>query len=96
MLFAQHPDDEAVRLVARGGQKAGPATPQRDRRRPRDPSRRTIVQCLAGTAPVSFQSGQIAKVHLRRACNKHLRHAVHLWADLSGTAAYGRKLIMSR
>jgi len=41
------------------------------------------LQCLAGTAPVSFQSGQIHRVHLRRQCNKSLRNAVHLWADLS-------------
>jgi hypothetical protein len=41
------------------------------------------LQCLAGTAPVSFQSGQIHRVHLRRQCNKFLRHALHLWANLS-------------
>jgi transposase len=41
------------------------------------------LRCSAGTAPVSYQSGQVHKVYLRRACNKHLRHAVHLWADLS-------------
>ena len=31
-------------------------------------------------APVSYQSGQIHKVYLRRHCNKLLRYAVHLWA----------------
>ena len=41
------------------------------------------LQCLAGTAPVSFQSGQIHRVHLRRQCNKFLRHPLHLWANLS-------------
>lgn len=41
------------------------------------------LQCLAGTAPVSFQSGQIHRVHLRRQCNKSLRNAVHFWANLS-------------
>ncbi len=41
------------------------------------------LQCLAGTAPVSYQSGQIHKVNLRRACNKNLRHAMHLFADKS-------------
>ena len=41
------------------------------------------LQCVAGTAPVSYQSGQIHKVYLRRHCNKFLRHTVHLWADLS-------------
>jgi Transposase IS116/IS110/IS902 family len=33
--------------------------------------------------PLSYQSGQIHKVCLRRHCNKFLRHTVHLWADLS-------------
>jgi len=32
---------------------------------------------------VSFQSGQIHRVHLRRQCNKFLRHTLHLWANLS-------------
>lgn len=41
------------------------------------------LQCLAGTAPVSFQSGQIHRVRVRHQCNKLLRHTVHLWASLS-------------
>jgi hypothetical protein len=32
---------------------------------------------------VSYQSGQIHRVYLRRHCNKFLRHTVYLWADLS-------------
>jgi transposase len=43
------------------------------------------LQCMAGTAPVSFQTGQIHKVNLRRACNKNLRHAMYLFADKSRT-----------
>lgn len=38
------------------------------------------LQCHAGTAPVSYQSGKMHKVRVRHACNKHLRAAVHLWA----------------
>ena len=41
------------------------------------------LRCFAGTAPVLKESGKMRFVHLRRACNKHLRHAVHLWADKS-------------
>jgi len=41
------------------------------------------LQCLAGTAPVSFQSGQVHRVRVRHQCNKLLRHTVHLWANLS-------------
>lgn len=41
------------------------------------------LQCVAGTAPVSYQSGQIHKVRVRYQCNKVLRHTVHLWATCS-------------
>jgi len=43
----------------------------------------TVLQCHAGTAPISYPSGQMLRVRHRRACNKHLRHTVHLWVDLS-------------
>jgi len=49
-----------------------------------DPDRYTsaqVLQCFAGTAPVSYQSGQLDKTKLRRACDKFMRHTVHLWAD---------------
>jgi transposase len=39
------------------------------------------LQCLAGTAPVNYQSGQVNKTHMRWACDKFLRHTVHLWAN---------------
>jgi hypothetical protein len=41
------------------------------------------LQCMAGASPVSYQSGQIKKCRLRRACNKVLRATVHLWANAS-------------
>jgi transposase len=41
------------------------------------------LQCYAGTAPVTSQSGRSSFVKVRRACNKTLRATVHLWADLS-------------
>lgn len=41
------------------------------------------LQCHGGSAPVSFQSGQIHRVRFRRACNRFLRAALHLWANLS-------------
>jgi transposase len=40
-----------------------------------------VLQCIAGTAPVSYQSGKINKVHVRWSCDKFMRHTVHLWAD---------------
>ncbi|MBK8038647.1 MAG: IS110 family transposase [Verrucomicrobiaceae bacterium] len=41
------------------------------------------LQCIAGTAPVSYQSGKIAKVQMRRSCNRNLRHTMHMLADKS-------------
>ena len=40
-----------------------------------------VLQSIAGTAPVSYQSGKLNKVHVRWACDKFLRHTMHLWAD---------------
>jgi transposase len=41
------------------------------------------LMCQAGTSPVGYQSGQVERTRLRRACNKVLRFTVHLWADAS-------------
>jgi transposase len=80
-LFNQHPDHDlfgslpgakkmlAPRLLAAIGS---------------DPDRygsQEVLQCIAGTAPVRYQSGKINKVHVRWSCDKFLRYTVHLWAD---------------
>jgi len=41
------------------------------------------LMCQAGVSPVSYQSGQIERCRLRRACDKVLRYTVHLWANAS-------------
>ncbi len=82
-LFAQHPDAPLFESLPGAGDKIAPrllAEIGDQRALFPDPQ---ALQCLAGTAPVSFQSGQIHRVHLRRQCNKFLRHTVHLWANLS-------------
>ena len=82
-LFAQHPDHELFGSLPGAGPKIAPRLLGEigsDRSRFEDFSG---LQCMAGTAPVSYQSGQIHKVFLRRHCSKPLRYAVHLWADLS-------------
>jgi transposase len=82
-LFAQHPDHDLFGSLPGAGPKIAPRLLGEigsDRARFEDVSG---LQCLAGTAPVSYQSGQIHKVYLRRHCNKPLRYAVHLWADIS-------------
>jgi transposase len=82
-LFARHPDHDLFGSLPGTGPKIAPRLLSEigdDRTRFADP---TGLQCLAGTAPVSYQSGQVHKVRLRQHCNKLLRHAVHLWANLS-------------
>jgi transposase len=82
-LFAEHPDHDLFGSLPGAGPKIAPRLLGEigsDRSRFEEPS---ALQCLAGTAPVSYQSGQIHKVYLRRHCNKLLRHAVHMWANLS-------------
>jgi transposase len=88
-LFAQHPDHDLFGSLPGAGPKIAPRLLGEigsDRSRFEDP---TALQCLAGTAPVSYQSGKIHKVYLRRHCNKLLRQAVHLWANLSGNPVRG-------
>jgi len=82
-LFEQHPDHDVFGSLPAAGEKLAPRLLSEfgdDRGRFED---HQAVQCYGGTAPVSFESGQIHKVRFRRACNKHLRAAVHLWANLS-------------
>ena len=82
-LFAEHPDSNLFGSLPGVGPKLGP------RLLGEVGSDRSLydnaqsLQCVAGTAPVNYQSGQIHKVYLRRQCKKPLRAAVHLWANLS-------------
>ena len=84
-LFAQHPDHELFGSLPGAGEKLAPrllAELGDDRERFDSPE---ALQCYAGTAPVTYQSGQIKKARFRRACQKVLRQTVHLWANLSRT-----------
>jgi len=82
-LFAQHPDHDLFGSLPGAGEKLAPrllAELGDDRERFDSPD---ALRCYAGTAPVSYQSGRVSKVRFRRACQKALRHTVHLWANLS-------------
>jgi len=82
-LFAQHPDHDLFGSLPGAGPKLAPRLLSEigdNRDVFSDPQ---ALQCYAGTAPVSYQSGKIHMVRLRRQCNKRLRSAVHLWANLS-------------
>ena len=82
-LFNEHPDHDLFGSLPGAGEKLAP------RLLSEMGSDRSLfenaqaLQCYVGTAPVSFQSGQVHQVYVRFMCNKSFRHAVHLWADLS-------------
>lgn len=82
-LFARHPDHDLFGSLPGAGSKLAPRLlSELGQDRARFESAQAL-QCLAGTAPVSFQSGQVFRVKMRRCCCGHLRHAVHLWANCS-------------
>ena len=96
-LFGEHPDPDLFGSLPGAGAKLAPrllAECGDDRERFDDAEG---LQCYAGTAPISFQSGQIHQARFRRACNKSLRNAVQMWANLSrakcawATVYYTRK-----
>lgn len=82
-LFDNHPDHDLFGSLPGAGRKLAPRLLAEI-----GPDRTTFasaegLQCYAGTAPVTEQSGRRRHVHVRAACNKTLRATVHLWADLS-------------
>jgi transposase len=83
-LFASHPDHDLFGSLPGAGTKIAPRLLSEigdDRERfGRDAQ---ALQCLGGTAPVTKRSGKYRHVHQRWACDKHLRHALHLFADQS-------------
>lgn len=82
-LFAQHPDHNMFGSLPGAGDKMAPRLlASLGSNRQQFPDHQAL-QCLAGTAPVSFQTGQIHKTHMRHACDDFFRSTVHLWANLS-------------
>jgi transposase len=82
-LFAEHPDHDLFGSLPGVAEKLAPRLlSSLGDNRAQFPDAESL-QCIGGTAPVSFQSGQINKAHLRHACDDFLRSTVHLWANLS-------------
>jgi transposase len=98
-LFNQHPDKAwfGSLPVPNGGKTAPRLLAELGTDTERFPTPNAL-QCHAGTSPIRFQSGNIMKAFFRRACNKHLRYAIHWFADLSrhkcpwAAAYYARKI----
>jgi transposase len=81
--FAEHPDHDLFDSLP------GPGTKTKARLLGEigtDPARfadSDALRAYSGSAPVTEQSGKSRVVYMRRACNKHLRYAMHWLADLS-------------
>lgn len=81
-LFRKHPDHFIFESLPHAGEKLAPRLlSELGEERGRHPAASSL-QCYAGTAPVTERSGRKCWVHFRQGCNKHLRHAVHLWTSL--------------
>jgi transposase len=80
-LFQSHPDHDLFGSLPGAKKVLAPRLLAAIGADPRRYGSHQVLQCFAGTAPVSYQSGQISKAEIRWACDKFLRHTVHLWAD---------------
>ncbi len=82
-LFEQHPDHDLFGSLPGAGEKIAPRLLGEigtNRGRFEDSN---SLQCYAGSAPVSFQTGKTRHANMRRACNKFLRQTVHFLSNLS-------------
>jgi transposase len=82
-LFLQHPDHEVFASLPGTGDFLAPALLAKfgdDRGRFPDPQ---SLQCLAGTCPVTEQSGKGRRVHFRQACDHEFRQIAQQWARAS-------------
>jgi hypothetical protein len=79
-LFQQHPDSALFGSLPGAAQTLAPRLLGEIGGDPKRFEDTQNLPCVAGTAPVSFQSGPIHKVHVRFQCHKVLRHTIPLWA----------------
>lgn len=80
-LFQDHPDHDLFGSLPGAKKMLAPRLLGAVGSDPERYGSHEVLQCIAGTAPVSFQSGKISKVRVRWSCDKFMRHTVHLWAD---------------
>ena len=82
-LFEQHPDHAVYDSLPAAGELLAPALLTKfgdDRKRFPSPG---SVQALAGTCPVTDQSGKHRVVKFRHACDREFRHFAQQWARAS-------------
>jgi transposase len=80
-LFKEHPDHDLFGSLPGAKQVLAPRLLAAIGSEPARYGSQEVLQCIAGTAPVSYQSGRINRVRVRWSCDKFLRYTVHLWAD---------------
>lgn len=81
--FGDHPDGGIFASLPGGGQKLAPRLLGELGAQREVFASAQALQCYAGTAPVTRQSGKKRLTGFRQMCNKLLRATVHLWADES-------------
>jgi transposase len=78
-LFGRHPDHDLFGSLPGAGPKLAPRLlSEIGDDRDRFGGESQALQCLAGAAPVTRRAGPVTK---RWACDKHLRHAMYLFAE---------------
>jgi len=80
-LFREHPDHDLFGSLPGAKEVLAPRLLGAVGNDPDRYGDHAVLRCIAGTAPVSYQSGRINKVRIRWSCDKFLRHTIHLWAD---------------
>ncbi len=82
-LFAEHPDAFIYQSLPGVGETLAPALLSKlgDNRR-RYP-RPAVLQAIAGTAPVTIQSGKTRSIRFRRGCDREFRTIATQWARAS-------------
>jgi transposase len=81
--FNDHPDGGLFASLPGGGRKLAPRLLGEIGANRQTFASAQALQCYAGTAPVTRQSGKSCFAKIRWMCNKVLRATVHLWADES-------------
>jgi transposase len=90
-LFAEHPDPDLFGSLPGAKKMLAPRLLSAVGGDPQRYGTHEVLQRIAGTTPVSYQSGKFSKVRVRWACDKFMRHTVHLWSDCFRKAsAWGR------
>jgi transposase len=91
-LFGRHPDHDLFGSLPGAGTKLAPRLlSEIGDNRDRFGAQAKALQCLAGTAPVTRRTGKPRTnpprwpCHQRWACDKHLRHAMYLFAEQTCT-----------